>query len=156
MGGLAAHLGYLRLPYVVLVAAIGGFCGDQAFFWLGRLQGTSVLTRFPSVAARAAKLNTMIERYHEWVIVGVRFAYGFRIAGPILIGTSKVPALRFAIFNALGAALWAVLIAGLGWTFGVTIESLLGRMRHLEKWLFLGVVIVGAAFWLIRRQRASR
>lgn len=156
MGGLAAHLGYLHLPYVVLVAAISGFCGDQAFFWLGRTQGARVLARFPSLAARATKLNTMIERYHEWVIVGVRFAYGFRIAGPILIGMSKVSAWRFAAFNALGAVLWAGLITGLGWTFGATIETLLGRLQHLEKWLFLGVVVVGVAFWLIRRRRASR
>lgn len=155
LGGLAAHLGYLKLPWVVLVAAAAGFCGDQCFYWVGRRHGARLLARFEGLAGRAARVNALIERYHEWVIVGVRFAWGLRIAGPILIGMSAVPPLRFALFNALGAALWATLIAGLGWSFGATVESILGRIRHVEGWLFLGVAAVGAALWLAGRWRSA-
>lgn len=156
MGGVAAHLGYLKLPYVILVAAIAGFCGDQTYFWLGRSRGPRIVARFSSLAARSAKLNALIERYHEWVIVGMRFAYGFRIAGPILIGMSKVPALRFVLFNALGAMLWAITVATLGWTFGKAIEAVLGRLQHVEHWVFGGLALVGVAVWSVHRWRSSR
>jgi membrane protein DedA with SNARE-associated domain len=156
LGGLAARLGHLKLPYVILVAALAGCCGDQLFFWLGRKNGARILARFEFVAARSAKLNAMIERYHEWVIVGVRFAYGIRIAGPILIGMSKVPGSRFVLFNAFGALLWAVLIATLGWAFGTAVEAMLGRLRGIEEWLFVGLAVAGIGFWFFRRWRASR
>lgn len=48
------------------------------------------------------------------MIAGVRFMYGLRILGPIVIGVSDVPAWRFVLFNAIGAAIWALLITALG------------------------------------------
>ena len=32
IGGLTAHLGYLQLPLVMVIAFIGSFSGDQVFF----------------------------------------------------------------------------------------------------------------------------
>lgn len=156
LAGFAAHRGYLSFPLVVAIAAGAGFCGDQAFFWLGRRHGERVLARFPNLAMRADRVSRLIERYHEWVIVGVRFAYGLRIAGPILIGRSRVPAWRFVLFNALGAALWATLIAGLGWVFGAAVTRLLGRIGHIEMWLFAALIVAGLGVELYRRWRAGR
>jgi membrane protein DedA with SNARE-associated domain len=34
MAGFAAHLGYLYLPWVILVAFLGSLSGDQVFFLL--------------------------------------------------------------------------------------------------------------------------
>jgi membrane protein DedA with SNARE-associated domain len=153
LAGFAAHSGHLGLPQVIVIAAVAGFAGDQFFFWLGRRHGGAVLQRWPSVAARAERVHALIERYHEWVIVGVRFAYGLRIAGPILIGTSAVPAWRFALFNAIGAALWAPAIALSGWFFGHLIEVFLGDLRRIEQWGLLALVGVGIALWWWRRRR---
>lgn len=156
LAGFAAHQGYLSFALVVAVAAAAGFCGDLFFFWLGRRHGARVLARLPSVSAQAGRVQRLIERYHEWVIVGVRFAYGLRIAGPVLIGTSNVAGWRFALFNALGALLWAPLIAGLGWTFGAAVERVLGSIRHIELALGAALIALGAALWLLHRWRAGR
>lgn len=156
LAGFAAHQGYLSFPAVVAVAAAAGFAGDQICFWLGRRHGARVLARFPSVAAQADRTHRLIERYHEWLIVGVRFAYGLRIAGPILIGTSGVVGWRFALFNAIGALIWAPLIAGFGWVFGAAVERVLGNIREIELVLAAVLVAIGAALWLVHRLRARR
>jgi len=156
LAGFAAHSGHLGLPQVIVIAAVAGFAGDQFFFWLGRRHGGEVLRRWPSVAAQAGRVHALIERYHEWVIVGVRFAYGLRIAGPILIGTSAVPAWRFALFNAIGAAIWAPLIALSGWFLGHMVEALLGDLRRIEHWLLLALACLGVAVWWWRRRREPR
>jgi len=153
--GFAAHRGYLDIFTVVGIAALGGFLGDQFFFWLGRRHGPAVLARWPSVARQSDRVHRLIERYHAPVIIGVRFAYGLRIAGPILIGTSPISSARFALLNGFGAILWAILIAGVGWLFGQAAEILIGKIEQLEGWLLLGLLAAGAITWLIRKQRES-
>src|SRR5262245_35305943 len=47
LAGLAAHRGYLALPWVIAAAAAGGFLGAQIYFFVGRFYGPRVLARFP-------------------------------------------------------------------------------------------------------------
>jgi membrane protein DedA with SNARE-associated domain len=156
LAGFAAHRGYLGLPEVIAVAASTAFAGDQFFFWLGRRHGEAVLQRWPSVAAHAARVQALIERHQPWLIIGTRFAYGLRIAGPILIGTSAVAAPRFALLNAIGAVLWAAVVAASGWFFGQMVEVFLGDLRRIEHWLLLALAGIGAAVWWWRRHQARR
>lgn len=154
LAGFAAHRGHLDPLAVVGIAALAGFSGDQFYFWLGRRHGAAVLARWPSVARQADRVHRLLERFHAAVIIGVRFAYGLRVAGPLLIGTTPLPAWRFALFNTAGALLWAGLIAGLGWLFGSAAEAVLGQIRHIEGWLLLGLLAAGLLLWRVRRQRA--
>lgn len=151
--GFAAHRGYLDIYAVIGLAAVCGFFGDQFFFWLGRRHGATVLKRWPSVSLQADRVHRLIERYHAPVIVGVRFAYGLRIAGPILIGMSTISSTRFAMLNGLGAILWAILIAGIGWVFGEAAQILLGKIENLEGWLLLGLFAAGGLLWWRGKQR---
>jgi membrane protein DedA with SNARE-associated domain len=153
LAGFAAHRGYLELHWVLAVAAACGFAGDEFFFWMGRRHGAALLARAPRIAHHAERLHRLIERHHSWVIVSVRFAYGLRIAGPILIGASRVSSWRFAAYNAVGAVIWAVLIAGLGWTLGQAIESVFGEIRRLEAVVIVGVLVLAGAYALIRHVR---
>lgn len=156
LAGFAAHRGLLDPVAVVAVAAVAGFAGDQLFFWLGRRHGATLVARWPSLARQTPRVHRLVERWHEALIVGVRFAYGLRIAGPVLIGMSSVSAWRFAAFNALGAALWAVAVASAGWVFGAAAEALIGELRHIEGWLFLGLLLALGAVALLRHRRAVR
>lgn len=155
LAGFAAHQGYLSLTAVLAVAAAAGFAGDQFYFWLGRRHGDAVLKRWPAVAAQAERLRGRVGHGPAWMIVGVRFAFGLRIAGPIVLGTSDIPGWRFAAFNALGAALWATVFALLGWTFGRAVEAALGRVERFEAGA-LAIVAVAAALWLLQRRRRTR
>jgi hypothetical protein len=153
LAGYAAHRGQLDFGTVLGVAAVSGFLGDQFWFWLGRRHGPAVIVRWPFIGRQALRLDALIERFHEAVIIGVRFAYGLRIAGPILIGTSAVNALRFALFNAIGAVLWALIIGGAGWVFGHAAEVLLARLQRFEGALVLLAALVAGLFWWLRRKR---
>lgn len=156
LAGYAAHRGYLDFGWVLAIAAASGFAGDQFFFWLGRRHGAAILARRPNVAAQAGRVFRLLERHHAWVIVGVRFAYGLRIAGPILIGTAGVPPRRFALFNALGAVLWAVAIAGAGWMFGQALQKVFGEVHRYEAAIVIGALAAAAALALVRRLRRRR
>ncbi|MBE0622390.1 MAG: DedA family protein [Burkholderiales bacterium] len=152
--GFAAHQGLLDWPLVVLVAAAGGTLGDQSAFLLGRWKGAVLLERFPGLARRIPRVHALLERFDAMFILAVRFLYGLRIAGPLIMGSSRVPVLRFAVFNTIGAAIWAVLVSGAGYVFGVAISSFIADLRRIEEAVFLSILALGIVFWLWRKCRA--
>jgi membrane protein DedA with SNARE-associated domain len=147
LAGFAAHRGYLNPIAVIAIAAAAGFAGDQFFFWLGRRHGAAVMARWPSLVKQSGRVESLVKRFHATFIIGMRFAYGLRVAGPILLGTTEVSALRFLLLNALGAIIWACLIGGIGWVFGQVAATVMGEIRHIEGWLLLSLVLVAGLVW---------
>ena len=153
LAGFAAQQRTLSLPAVVAVGFAGAVIGDQVFFGIGRRFGAALIARWPQLQLRAQRVNWLLRRHHAWVIVGVRFAYGLRIAGPIVIGASSVPIQRFLLFNALGAAIWSPLVSGAGFLFGGAASWLLDSMSALEAAGLLLALIAGAAFTWLKLRR---
>ncbi len=85
----------------------------------------------------------------------MRFVYGARVAGPILIGASSMPPLRFAVLNALSAIVWAFLVFGVGWLFGETAQTFFGHLAHVEGWL-LGALIAALVAWRLLRRHSAK
>ncbi len=154
--GFAAHRGLLDWPLVVLVALAGATLGDQFAFLLGRWKGDALIERFPVLARRKQRIHDLLERHDVLFILGVRFLYGLRIAGPVIMGSSRVPLLRFVLLNVVGAALWAVLIAGAGYTFGAAVEAMLADLKRVEEALLVAILAIGLGVWLWRRVRTTR
>ena len=156
MAGVAAHFGYLDLRIVIGIALAAGFLGDQFFFFLGRWQGKRILVRFPKLQQRSTEVDLMLARFHAPLIIGIRFMYGFRIAGPILIGMGRVSAPRFMLYNFIGACIWAPMIAGLGYFFGHALAELLKQIYRYELTGLAIVTVTVLAVWAFFRFRARR
>jgi membrane protein DedA with SNARE-associated domain len=157
--GFAAHQGLLEWPLVVLVAMAGSTLGDQLAFFLGRWKGEAVIDRFPALARHKKRAHDLLDRHSVVFILSVRFLYGLRIAGPVIIGSSRVSVLRFALLNVLGAALWSVLISGAGYAFGAAITRFMTDLKRIEHILLAGIVLSGLGFWLwryVREKKKSR
>lgn len=153
--GFAANRGLLHLPLVVAVAFVGATLGDQVAFLLGRWQGASLIARFPALAQRAPKVHALLERHDVLLILSVRFLYGLRIAGPVVMGTSGVRFLRFALLNMIGAALWAVVVACAGFFLGAALTAVVADLKRIEDAILIGIPAAGFIVWLWRRARAS-
>jgi membrane protein DedA with SNARE-associated domain len=157
LAGFAAHQGHLSLPLVLFIAFIGGTAGDQLFFWIGRSWDGVLLRRWPGVHARALRVGELMRRYDAALVFGIRFMYGLRIAGPIAMGALGLSSRRFAIWNAIGAAAWSVIIGGAGYLLGHALESMLGDIERYENRIVWGaVLVVGLALALHRLAHALR
>jgi membrane protein DedA with SNARE-associated domain len=153
LAGVAASYGYLTFEYVVAVAALGAFCGDQACFFIGRRYGASIMARYPSLAAKAPRVEQLVRRWNAPAVIVLRFLYGLRIAGPIVIGSFGISPWRLAFFNAIGTLIWAPLVASIGYFAGYTFEAWIGRLKHVQI-LFLMVVLVAIVIaWLLLQSR---
>ena len=156
LAGLAAYRGYLDLYTVVAVALFAGFLGDQFYFFVGRRNGARILARFPDAQARAHRFDALLARWHAPLIIAIRFMYGFRIVGPVLLGMGRVPSWKFMLYNFIGAVVWAPLIAGLGYAFGSVVESFLENIEQYEMWVFAAVIALGAGGVVFHRLRSRR
>jgi len=156
LAGLAANRGYLDFYTVVVVAMLCGFAGDQFYFFLGRRKGARILQRFPDARERAHRFDDLLCRFHAPLIVMIRFMYGFRIIGPILLGMGRVATWKFMVFNFIGAAIWAPLIAGIGYLFGEIVETVLHDVKRIELWLFAAVIVAGIVLAIAHRHRSKR
>jgi membrane protein DedA with SNARE-associated domain len=156
LAGFAARTGYLQLPWVMVVAFAGSLLGDQTFFLLGRWQGKRLLGRRASWRLRIERANRLVDRYHAWILLGFRFLYGLRTVIPFALGTSSVGLGRFVVLNALGAAIWSVAIAFVGYLFGAAAEALLADVKRYELWGILIIAAAGTLAWVWHRWRRRR
>jgi membrane protein DedA with SNARE-associated domain len=156
LAGFAAHRGYLDFMLVVSVALLAGFGGDQFYFFLGRAKGAQILEKHPEMRDRAHRFDELLARWHAPLIVGIRFMYGFRIVGPILLGMGRVPAWKFLVFNFIGAAIWAPLVVGVGYLFGEAMHAVLQDMHRFEIWGFVALLVIGVGAFAYHRWRERR
>ena len=160
LGGLAAHQGYLHLPFVILAAFLGAFTSDQLFFFLGRKHSRFILARRPSWRARIEKADRLLKRYETPVVLGFCFFYGLRMIIPFTIGLSRIPVRRFFLLNLIGVFTWAVTIGGCAYLFGHLLETLLGNLKRYEYAILIVVTLAGTLTWLIhfyfRRKQARQ
>ena len=156
LGGFAAHRGLLWLPGVMVAAFAGSLASDQLFFFLGRWHGDAWLARRRAWKPGVERVRALVQRYDMALIVSFRFLYGLRNVTPFALGMSRVPVLRFAVLNVLGAAVWAVAVALLGWFVGDAANRLLGHLERYELRVAAAIVVGGTALWLWRRWRQRR
>ena len=72
------------------------------------------------------------------------------------MGALDVPALKFAVLNLIGAAVWAVLVAWLGYQFGNLLELVLPDIKKAEEFVLLGILIAGLGLGLRRFQKSRK
>lgn len=156
LGGIAAKMGHLSLPMVMVMAFIGSLLGDQLWFFVGRFGGDWVMRRRPQWKPGLRKALERLERNQVWFILCFRFLYGLRSVAPFAIGMSRVRTPTYVILNLIGAAIWAAVVAMLGYVFGHAVEVVLGDGGHWHLMAFALVLAVGLTMWWLRGRGMRR
>lgn len=153
LSGIAAHNQLLSYPWAMLFAAFGGIVSDNVLFLVGRYAGARVLPYFHRHKDKIIRAQTLIRQQENWVIIGVRFAYGMRTVGPIIIGASKVNPLKFIILNIIGGAIWGCGIVSIGYFMSSLVRSL---PFHTYLVWFLVVIVIILIWIFIRGNGVNR
>jgi len=153
LGGVAAAYGYLHFPAVVAVCIVGGFLGDQACFYIGRRYGPRVLARYPTLAAKAPRVQAIVRRWDAAAVIVLRFCYGLRIAGPIMIGSCGISPWRLAFFNFIGVLIWAPIVASVGYLAWYAVEQWIGHVKHVQILIVMVLVLACVIVWFALQWR---
>src|SRR5579864_14397 len=159
---LASFLAYserqLSLPWIMVVATAAATLGDNLGFAIGYHGGRPLLERYQSIFRIRNKTlmrgEELFARYGAGTVLFARFVFGLRIIAGPLAGVLRMPWRKFLPCNVIGAAVWVVVISGLGYLFGEHWDQLERVVKHFN--LILGVlVIVAVALWWWRNRRGD-
>uniref|UniRef100_UPI00333EAD23 VTT domain-containing protein n=1 Tax=Castellaniella defragrans TaxID=75697 RepID=UPI00333EAD23 len=151
--GASGLLDPVLLGAILLVAAI---LGNTVNYSVGRFIGPKVFERDYRFLDRKALLKThaFYEKHGGKTVVLSRFLPLFRTFAPFVAGVAAMNALRFQLYNVIGAVAWIVGLITLGYFFGnVPIIK-----DHLNTIVLIGVgtaavpVLLGMLWKLLRRR----
>jgi len=150
----------LQLPWIMVVGTIAATVGDNLGFALGHHGGRPLLVRYQSLfrirKSTIKRGEQLFARYGAPTIFFARFIFGMRIIAGPLAGVLRMPWMRFAVFNFLGAALWVAVISSLGYLFGRHWDKLQEGMKRFDAGAIVVVAIVALLLWWRNRRREQR
>ncbi|MCS5735003.1 DedA family protein [Herbiconiux daphne] len=159
--GLLTYTGVIPfpLPVVILCVFAAAFLGDQVGFLIGRRAGPAIFERRDSgffSRKNVDRTQAFFTRFGGWAVTIARFVGVVRTFAPVAAGVGKMKYTHFIGYNALGAAIWASVIIGLGYALGSIPEVADVVQRYME-WVLIGIVVltVGSALVAYLRQRAA-
>lgn len=159
-GGIAAQQGILHIPGLLLLALVGSFVHDISFFMIGRFFGHRYFQQSLSQNTKIARINNLLERYGVFLIIALRFAYGFRTLIPTAIGVSPYSTRKFIFWDLVGGILWSCTFILGGYFLGAAFEHFLRVLSRYEDLIFslltvllIFGVLAGFAYFAWKRFR---
>lgn len=134
MAGLLSHTGDMNLFIAIFVAGLGGFAGDQVYFYIGRFNKKYVYKKLKGQRRKLALAHLLLKKYGWPIIFVQRYMYGLRTVIPISIGLTRYDAKTFALINLLSAWCWGALTIVPAWYFGQ--EILIVIQWAKQHWYF--------------------
>lgn len=164
--GILAGKGELAPASLFAAAWIGAIAGDNAGFLIGRFVGRGLIlrhgVRVGLTPARYETVEAAFARYGPVTVAFARFVAVLRQLNGLVAGTGGMDWRRFAIFDALGAAVWVAVWGGGSYLFGGALESRLVPFAehvaaHVGAPTLLAagglLLLVVAAVFVLRRRR---
>ncbi len=145
----------------VFVAAVvilsAAFLGDNVNYWVGKLIGRRLATRYPRFIkpAHLHRTEAFFSKYGGKTVILARFVPIVRTFTPFVAGMGAMNFPRFLAYSVVGALLWVGLILPCGWFFGA-----IPVVKKNFEFVVIGIVFVSVLpmlfeVWKARRERNS-
>ncbi|RZM90352.1 DedA family protein [Bradyrhizobium genosp. SA-3] len=156
--------GELKLPWVLLAAALGAVLGDGSAYWIGHRQQREILntwplTNYPRVVEQS---ESFFHRFGTWAVFFARFVPPIRAFVPVTAGALGMPPAKFYAVNIPAILAWAPahVLPGVLAVSALHEYAGLHHHGHVGKhiWILTVVavaIVVGVTLWFIRRRNGS-
>jgi membrane protein DedA with SNARE-associated domain len=151
LGGAFAGLGFLRLPYVLLLTVLGAMIGCNIGYWIGLKGGRKILEKYGEyIFIREKQLKKVDEFFIKFGNVAIffaRFITGVRVFAAIFAGAARMSWKPFLFFSTLGAIAWAITFGSLGFLFARSIHSVGTYIFRIEITVIAFLILIILTFW---------
>lgn len=157
VAGAIAAVGGMEIGLLMLLLTAAAVLGDAVNYSIGSYFGPRVFgweqSRFFNKAA-FERTHDFYERHGGITIIVARFLPFVRTFAPFVAGVARMSYPKFAAYNVVGATLWVVGIAGIGYLFGNT-----AWVKANFQWVTLAMIIIPglpAVFEVVRHFLRAR
>lgn len=158
--GALAGSGKMNLVVAVGLAISAVFLADMFWYYLGRYRGGRVLKLLCRISLEpdscVRRTEDVFVRHGAHSLLVAKFVPGLNTAAPTLAGIFRMPVPRFVLFDCLGAALWVVTFASVGYIFSDQLEQVAEYFLRWGGWLamvLLGSLAAYVVWKYVQRQR---
>ncbi len=160
--GYLASQGSMSLWVVVACGTLGSLLGGIFNYWLALTVGRAFLFKYGHYFLISEKTLNRSEAFfirhgHISTFIG-RLVPGVRQYISLPAGLSRMHLGLFCLFTSLGAGIWVVILALLGYFFGRNQELLMDKLHQIMFIILPACLLLIAAYiwWHWRKARADR
>jgi membrane-associated protein len=151
----AYHL-HINLAVALLAFSVSAFLGNVVGYEIGRLIGPPLSQRDGRILKKRYfdETHEFFDRHGNKALVIGRFVPFVRTYITVVAGIGRMDRRRFALWSAVGAALWVLTVTLLGYFLGKRFPGLAGQIdKAILVLLLLTVIPLGIEWWRRRRQQ---
>jgi membrane protein DedA with SNARE-associated domain len=152
----AAHRGYLKILVVMIIALAATQSWDWLWFIVGRKKGNRFIEKRPRLNQKVKKIHRLLEKKPIPFLLGYRFMFGFRTAGPLVIGMSSISRQKFMIFSLINTIVWDICVSSAGYFFGAFLKANMQRIEDYEFEIMGCIIIAGVIIGLTLRRMSIK
>ncbi|MCI0501122.1 MAG: DedA family protein, partial [Epsilonproteobacteria bacterium] len=143
IAGVFSSTGDLNIYYVISVAIVSNFIGDQFLFLIARNNKSYAKSMMSKLGRKIALTHIMMRKYGVWILFIKKYIYGIKTIVPLAMGLTKFDFKKFTIYNLLASIVWGVVVGMISYFLGqIFIDS-------LEEYKNLGIIALILLFVLI-------
>ena len=154
--GYLAFKGEMNIYIAVLSGILGSVAGALFNYYLAMKFGRGFLLKYGKYfflkEDSLDKLERFFEKHGEISTFNGRLIPGIRQYISLPAGLSRMNVIKFSLFTALGAGIWVIVLAGLGYFLGSN-EDLIKEYLHTATLIALLSVAFISIFYVIRAKR---
>ena len=159
-GAIYAGSGRLNVVAVGVVGFVAAVIGDNIGYLIGRFGGRALVLRWGRYVfitpQRLEHAESFFEHHGGKIITIARFIEGLRQANGLIAGITHMHWLKFAAYNALGAALWVGTWVSVGYFAGQHITTIYNDITSYSLYAAIAAVVLIAALVLLRLRRRRK
>lgn len=157
--GYLASQGEMRLDMIFVVSLLGSMVGAFINYFGARYIGRAFLVRYGKyffISNEALeKMDNFFEKHGHISTFTGRLIPGIRQLISIPAGIAKMDIKTFALFTALGAGIWSLILIALGYIIGENQELISAYLQQIT-WGVLLLVIVTLVLYFYNNKRQKK
>ncbi len=153
-GVALARSGAVSLTGVVVLGTAASFVGNTIYYYAGKSLWKRWSFLRDKLGEKVNRSSNVVKRFGAPIMLVARFFYGIRDMVPLTLGLYQTDPIPFAVYNLVGAFLWAYSFTVLGKAFSSFVKGYAGSLSATLAWVAISTMIV--VVYLSIRRLASR
>lgn len=150
IGAVFASSGDLNIWFVIFIASISNFIGDQFLFTLARNNKSYAKDMMQKHKRKIAYSHLLMRKYGVLVIFIQKYLYGVKTLVPLAMGLTKYDIKKFIIFNFFASIVWGVIVGMIAFSLGKIFIDSLDQIK--EYGLIFVIIVFGAIYFFYKKK----